>query len=740
MLACDACRHSHICPASSFDVCVTAMSTSINTHGARNKHLSKAYIEVPPASHLARNMSAWELATSSESTQDEIEQALLLEYDPKMPTKTLWAISKASWDGNLKVVKRLVRAGAKIHHRRYSAIFVAAGQGHIEVVRYLLAVEKGRIENLGYSPESLEAADLHARYSETTRQAEAQASIEDTTYNKNSALFESIRKGDLDMVRLLVEYGAETNAHVRGRTPLRMAAKHGHLSIVQYVVDQGLCTYSDISKAKRLAAAQGFVDIVKVLQKSISGLNDLEALSAAAGRGNTQLVELLLETTHEALARHVLGPSSYNLALHAASAGGHVDVVKTLLQAGADVNGFVGSKENTALQAAIQNEHVHIVRFLISHGAKENPKTPMHSTSLETAARIGSIETIEVLLNARQPKSAESSIRTAATEGQLATFERLLSRLSRSHRRSAGNSEDTGREDWQQIANDILGQAVRQGWEQIVKSLLNEASIKSRIHEHIPLVFNAVRLGRTTIVRLFLEAGTNVNQPLLSTLGQPLATLLHAAVSTGHEDIVRLLIQFDANVDAAHAKKKPPLHLACRRGHVEIARMLIGHGSDVMRLSRKGKSALYYAEMSRNSELIQLIEQHQAKMAGTVVARLVTDTRRLKLDDIVTAQSEFVRRDICSTCQCVASRMWPMVNRLQNHNAKLSGQEFELPLELLQHSAGTGCCFCKFLFSCAPQWSKVKFRQDSLLWAVAGNAEEGKKDSMIRIRGKDRKL
>ncbi|KAH7379148.1 ankyrin repeat-containing domain protein [Phaeosphaeria sp. MPI-PUGE-AT-0046c] len=626
-------------------------------------------------------MGAWELATSSLSTQDEIRQALLLEYDPKAPTKTLWALSKASWDGNLNAAQRLVRAGARIHHRRYSAVIVAVGQGHIEVVKYLLTAERDLIARLGYSPESLEAADLQARYAETTRLAEAQTFLDDATYNKNIALFESIRKGDLNIVRLLVEHGAEISAHIRGRTPLRMAAKHGHLSIVEYFVDQGTCTNSDISVAKRFAAAQGFVEIVKVLQKSISGLNDLEALSAAAGGGYIQLVELLLETTRETLTHHFLGPSNYNPALHAASAGGYLDIVKMLRQAGADVNAYVGSKENTALQAAIKNDHVHIVKFLIAHGAKENPKAPLHDTSLETAARIGSIETMEVLLNARLPNSAQSSIRNAATEGRLATFERLLRRFSRSDRRSADESEDTDWENWQQITNDLLGQAVRRGWEQIVKSLLSEASIKSRINEHTHLVFNATRQGQTAIVRLFLEAGVNVNRPLLSTLGQPLTTLLHAAVSAGHEDIVRLLLQYDADVDAAHARKKPPLHIACRRGHVEIARLLIDHGANVESISRKGKSAHYYAEMSRNSDLIGLIEQHLDLMASPVArvehhkvcrAEFNPNFRPSRLVDVRLWRSEGHIQLVCVKTQDADGMPYIALSHRWNQNVKLT--------------------------------------------------------------------
>lgn len=675
-------------------------------------------------------MSAWELASISTTTQDELRQALLQEDDPRAPSKTLWSLSKACWEGDLEVVQRLVRAGAKIHHRRSSAILVAVGRGHADVTQYLLIEEQERIAHLKYRTEHLQEAILQARHTDAARLAEVQSSIEDAKANKNNALFISIRKGDLHLARTLVEHGAEVNSHAGGRTPLRMAARYGHLSIVEFLIDRGLCTTSDLSKATTIAAAQGFVEITKTIKKSRPGLANPEALKAAAGNGHARLVKLLLET-NGGLSHNLLEPRHYSRALYAASAGGHLEVVEILEQAGADVNACVGAEENTALQAAIQNDHEPIVSFLVAHGAKENSKTPLHDTSMETAAKFGSIQTIEALLKAREPDIVQTSIRAAANEGQIALLDRLLSKASMSRHGLADKEADTTWEHREQIANDLLGQAVGRGWEQIVELLISKRSVKDHIHGYTPLVFDATRHGWTAIVQLFLEAGVDVDQPLLSELGSPLTTLLHTAVSGGHEDTVRLLLEHNADPDIAHAGKKLPLLLACRRGYAGIAKLLLEHGASVWKLS-KGKSVEYYAEMSQNANLIRLIAQHQSPMSQY---RDVRNEIGPPLAMFGGVWSDFVRKETCPACHEIASNLWPIANELQQSDEKATFQGFELPLKLVQRGAGFGCQFCRFLFWCAPQWKKTHFKRDSLLWAVMTRTEKRKKRIIIRIRG-----
>ena len=65
-------------------------------------------------------------------------------------------------------------------------------------------------------------------------------------------------------------------------------------------------------------------------------------------------------------------------ALVNASANGHFEIVKYLLQNGADVNATCKYKETT-LKVASKKGHLEIVKYLVENGADENDKALMRA-------------------------------------------------------------------------------------------------------------------------------------------------------------------------------------------------------------------------------------------------------------------------------------------------------------------------------------------------------------------------
>ena len=74
-----------------------------------------------------------------------------------------------------------------------------------------------------------------------------------------------------------------------------------------------------------------------------------------------------------------------------AAANGHIDVVKTLIQAGADINPI---NQSTPLEAACLRGHIDIVKLLLEHGAYVDLGTP-----LIYATEQGYTEIVRLLLN-----------------------------------------------------------------------------------------------------------------------------------------------------------------------------------------------------------------------------------------------------------------------------------------------------------------------------------------------------
>jgi len=55
------------------------------------------------------------------------------------------------------------------------------------------------------------------------------------------------------------------------------------------------------------------------------------------------------------------------------------------------------------------------------------------------------------------------------------------------------------------------------------------------------------------------------------------ATALHAAIINGHQETVRLLLDFRINVDAVPGDERTPLILAANNGHIETVNLLQGN-------------------------------------------------------------------------------------------------------------------------------------------------------------------
>ncbi len=89
-------------------------------------------------------------------------------------------------------------------------------------------------------------------------------------------------------------------------------------------------------------------------------------------------------------------------------------------------------------------------------------------------------------------------------------------------------------------------------------------------------LIEAARAGDVVTVRALVGQGSDVN----ATRGDGL-TALHGAAERGNADVVRLLLERGARVDAAtRIGAYTPLHLAARRGDAQVVRLLLGAGAN----------------------------------------------------------------------------------------------------------------------------------------------------------------
>jgi hypothetical protein len=119
------------------------------------------------------------------------------------------------------------------------------------------------------------------------------------------------------------------------------------------------------------------------------------ALWMAAEEGHTEIVRLLLERGADANTKEDISGFT---ALMSASVNGHTEIVALLLEKGADLNAKATSNGTTALIMAAEEGHMEVVKLLLSKNADVKVKrTTDGVTALSAASRKGHMETVELL-------------------------------------------------------------------------------------------------------------------------------------------------------------------------------------------------------------------------------------------------------------------------------------------------------------------------------------------------------
>jgi len=119
--------------------------------------------------------------------------------------------------------------------------------------------------------------------------------------------------------------------------------------------------------------------------------------------------------------------------------------------------------------------------------------------------------------------------------------------------------------------------------------------------------FISAEKGDLGYIKWILNNGYDVNEK------EPLkeATLLHYASHNGHIDLVKLLIERGADVNAKDIKGYTPLFAASARGHREVAEILLDNGANVHEDPTK-LNPLYAATNQRHRDTALLLVERGA--------------------------------------------------------------------------------------------------------------------------------
>jgi ankyrin repeat protein len=184
-----------------------------------------------------------------EYTEGDFEKQYRLLHDNKSMNKLL--IESAAL-GELSLVKYALKNGAYLHFFQDGAVSLAAGEGHLDIVKYLVNLGSG------IPPYSLIEAAANGHFKVVKYLIE-----EKNVIPTEIALTRAILFGRTDIVRYLIERGVDI--HTENDYALRWAAKNGDLELVKFLMNFGANIHAENDFALLWAVENGHFDIVRYL-------------------------------------------------------------------------------------------------------------------------------------------------------------------------------------------------------------------------------------------------------------------------------------------------------------------------------------------------------------------------------------------------------------------------------------------------------------------------------------------
>lgn len=374
-----------------------------------------------------------------------------------------------------------------------------------------------------------------------------------------SALQAALWNGHLDVLKLLLSRGGDVNGpFIKAKNvPMSDASSEQHvIDCLQFLFNNGagvdMSADKSLTEALYVAIICRYEEVSRLLLGRGANVNELArphqfSLQAAISRRppNTEFIRYLLDLGADPNAQEGGSNTALNVAcdMHLEE-GQSIEIVKLLIEYGADVSIKEGAYGAAALQTACQNFKIStpLIQILLEKGADVNARGGYYGNALNALCMLETeqehkLEAVKLLLSYGADVRAESGCYGTALQAAC----------------TCTQEHDT---------ENVVRLLIRSG-----------ADVNTESGRYGTALQAACKTGNMAVVRLLLEEGALVNVE-----GGYHGTAFQAACAKGHIEVVRLLLEHGADI---HLRNNGAWHAAAHARSEDVMRLLLDLGVDV---------------------------------------------------------------------------------------------------------------------------------------------------------------
>lgn len=495
----------------------------------------------------------------------------------------------------------------KLTYPHSTPIHLALEHNDLELIEILL--RKGadiNVENnfgktafqMAYEMKNVPAIELFLKYGVNVEQCVCHENVK----HGGQLLLHLVRNGHQNAVKLILEKGA--NVHAKDqlcKTALDIAVEHGHLKIVEFLLDHGAC-----------------VDSLQFIHSP---------LHLAIEKQHIAIVQLLLRRNNNNININTKGPTTKApLHLVVQRKSWNTTMFKTLLYHGANVN--VKDDENkTPLHIAIESQCWDAVSLLVKHGADVNVIDNQGQMPLHIAVKNGYVAIPNLIrhganVNARN-KYAKTPLHIAVEQKNMSALNYLLEHGAQVDART-------------QLGKDPLYIAVEMHNLSIVEQLLKfKANVNSSDQFGKTVLHLAVKIQNVAILECLLVNKADINAKIISGIWKGY-TPLHFAVESNNEAVINKLLDYNPDLDVKDKNGNTALHVAMKITNSKLIELMKKASAENKAHRRSLITTLVTCD---NENTVDLLTQHNI----TINAE---DLDYELLTAVVNKESKSQRRDL----------------------------------------------------------------------------------------------